>query len=86
MKSFALLVYSVSTAVAMKVAVTGTTGRLGRQAVQILSSKGIQTRCLLRHRHPIIDSSISPSIEKDASSSQVSELYLLYIELYCDVY
>lgn len=48
---------------------TGTTGRLGRQAIQILSSKGIPTRCLLRHP---IDASLSPSIEKDASSSQVA--------------
>jgi len=54
---------------AMRVAVTGTTGRLGRQAIQILSSRGIETRCLLRHA---IDSTVVPSIEKDASSSQVA--------------
>jgi len=54
---------------AFKVAVTGTTGRLGRQAIQLLSSKGIQTRCLLRHP---IDSSVSPSIAKDAKSSEVA--------------
>lgn len=53
----------------MRVAVTGTTGRLGREAVQLLSSKGIATNCLLRHR---IDSSITPSITKDASSAQVA--------------
>mmetsp|Transcript_13349 Transcript_13349/g.28983 ORF Transcript_13349/g.28983 Transcript_13349/m.28983 type:complete len:311 (+) Transcript_13349:1-933(+) len=53
----------------MKVAVTGTTGQVGRNAIQILSSKGIQTRCLLRHP---IDATVSPSIEKDASSSQVA--------------
>ena len=69
MKSIALLVYAASICLAMKVAVTGTTGRLGREAVQILSSKGIQTRCLLRHP---IDASVSPSIEKDASSSEVA--------------
>lgn len=55
--------------IAMKVAVTGTTGRLGRQAIQILSSRGIETRCLLRHP---IDSSVIPSIAKDASSPQVA--------------
>ncbi|KAL7534190.1 hypothetical protein ACHAXR_005711 [Thalassiosira sp. AJA248-18] len=60
---------SLSACSAMKVAVTGTTGRLGRQAVQLLSSKGIQTRCLLRHP---IDASTPPSIEKDAQSSQVA--------------
>jgi nucleoside-diphosphate-sugar epimerase len=32
-----------------KVAVIGTTGRLGRQLVQQLSSLGLETRCLLRH-------------------------------------
>eukprot|EP00580_Thalassiosira_gravida_P008482 CAMPEP_0201640846 /NCGR_PEP_ID=MMETSP0493-20130528/22797_1 /ASSEMBLY_ACC=CAM_ASM_000838 /TAXON_ID=420259 /ORGANISM="Thalassiosira gravida, Strain GMp14c1" /LENGTH=335 /DNA_ID=CAMNT_0048114623 /DNA_START=56 /DNA_END=1063 /DNA_ORIENTATION=+ len=60
---------SLSVCYAMKVAVTGTTGRLGRQAIQLLSSNGVQTRCLLRHP---IDASIYPSIEKDASSSQVA--------------
>ena len=54
---------------AMKVAVTGTTGQLGRQAIQLLSAKGVQTNCLLRHP---IDASISASIEKDATSSQVA--------------
>lgn len=53
----------------MRVAVTGTTGRLGREAVQLLSSKGIPTNCLLRHS---IDSTIKPSIAKDASSAQVA--------------
>jgi len=33
----------------MKVAVIGTTGRLGRETVVRLSKKGIATRCLLRH-------------------------------------
>ncbi|KAL7536746.1 hypothetical protein ACHAWF_008294 [Thalassiosira exigua] len=54
---------------AMKVAVTGTTGQLGRRAIQFLSKNGVQTRCLLRHS---IDSSVSPSIDKDATSSQVA--------------
>ncbi|KAL7508964.1 hypothetical protein ACHAXN_006024 [Cyclotella atomus] len=53
----------------MSVAVTGTTGRLGREAAQLLSAKGIATNCLLRHP---IDSSITPSIDKDASSAQVA--------------
>ncbi len=60
---------SIECLAGMKVAVTGTTGRLGRQAIQILSSRGIETRCLLRHA---IDSSVVPSVEKDASSSQVA--------------
>mmetsp|Transcript_26718 Transcript_26718/g.64105 ORF Transcript_26718/g.64105 Transcript_26718/m.64105 type:complete len:167 (+) Transcript_26718:2-502(+) len=64
-----ILSYPSAFCSAMTVAVTGTTGRLGRQAIQILSSKGISTRCLLRHP---IDASLSPSIEKDASSSQVA--------------
>eukprot|EP00581_Thalassiosira_minuscula_P012454 CAMPEP_0183725100 /NCGR_PEP_ID=MMETSP0737-20130205/19618_1 /TAXON_ID=385413 /ORGANISM="Thalassiosira miniscula, Strain CCMP1093" /LENGTH=309 /DNA_ID=CAMNT_0025955929 /DNA_START=53 /DNA_END=982 /DNA_ORIENTATION=+ len=53
----------------MKVAVTGTTGRLGRQAIQLLSSKGVETKCLLRHP---IDDSVAPSVDKDATSSQVA--------------
>jgi nucleoside-diphosphate-sugar epimerase len=32
-----------------KVAVIGTTGRLGRQAIMKLSAQGIPTKCLLRH-------------------------------------
>jgi nucleoside-diphosphate-sugar epimerase len=43
-----LLALPAATA-AMKVAVTGTTGKLGRRAIQLLSSRGIATRCLLRH-------------------------------------
>lgn len=73
MKSIALLAYAApmlsGVCLAMKVAVTGTTGRLGRQAVQLLSSRGIQTRCLLRHQ---IDTSVVPSIEKNASPSAVA--------------
>lgn len=46
--SFALST-STSTTGLSKVAVIGTTGRLGRQVIQQLSSMGIQTRCLLRH-------------------------------------
>ena len=64
-----LLIACTIAASAMRVAVTGTTGRLGREAIQLLSSRGIPTNCLLRHP---IDSSITPSIAKDASSSQVA--------------
>ena len=56
----------------MKVAVTGTTGLLGRLVVQRLSNKNIEVRALLRHP---IDNDVSPSIDKDAKSSQVA-LYL----------
>jgi len=73
MKTIAILIVGAaiisSVASAMKVAVTGTTGQLGRQAIQLLSSRGVETRCLLRHP---IDSSVTPSIEKDATSSQVA--------------
>jgi nucleoside-diphosphate-sugar epimerase len=65
----AIAIFSSIECFAMKVAVTGTTGRLGRQAIQILSSRGIETRCLLRHA---IDSSVVPSVEKDALPSQVA--------------
>jgi nucleoside-diphosphate-sugar epimerase len=74
MKTVALAAYAAPmffpcACLAMKVAVTGTTGRLGRQAIKILSSRGIQTRCLLRHP---IDASVSPSIDRDASPSAVA--------------
>ena len=64
-----LLCCRITLTTAMRVAVTGTTGRLGREAVQLLSSRGIPTNCLLRHS---IDSTITPSIAKDASSAQVA--------------
>jgi nucleoside-diphosphate-sugar epimerase len=73
MKTIALLAHAAlmfaCVCSAMKVAVTGTTGRLGREAVLILSSRGIQTRCLLRHP---VDASVIPSIGKDASPSAVA--------------
>ncbi len=57
----------------MKVAVTGTTGLLGRLVVQRLSNnKNIEVRALLRHP---IDNDVLPSIDKDAKSTQVA-LYL----------
>mmetsp|Transcript_6283 Transcript_6283/g.13630 ORF Transcript_6283/g.13630 Transcript_6283/m.13630 type:complete len:333 (-) Transcript_6283:269-1267(-) len=65
-----LILSTIRYAVSMRVAVTGTTGRLGREAVQILSSKGIETRCLLRHP---IDADVTPSIDKDATSPQIAK-------------
>lgn len=46
-----------------------------QEAVQILSSKGIATNCLIRHP---IDSSVTPSIAKEASSAQVAS-YLSFL-------
>lgn len=34
----------------LKVAVIGTTGKLGREAIRLLSERGIATKCLLRHK------------------------------------
>eukprot|EP00978_Attheya_sp_CCMP212_P035337 scaffold153220_cov68-Attheya_sp.AAC.1 len=56
-------------ATSTKVAVIGSTGKLGRQAVLELSSRNIHVRCLLRKEIPV---NTEPSIEKDASSSQVA--------------
>eukprot|EP00957_Ditylum_brightwellii_P115269 8790021-Ditylum_brightwellii.AAC.1 len=58
----------MSTAV-KKVAVIGTTGRLGRQAVLQLNENNVPARCLLRHE---VDKSVKPSIDKDASSAEVA--------------
>jgi nucleoside-diphosphate-sugar epimerase len=44
-----LLGTAAATAAALTIAITGTTGKLGRRAIQLLSSRGIATRCLLRH-------------------------------------
>jgi len=52
-----------------KIAIIGTTGRLGRTVIQELANRNIATKCLLRH--PIPPSTI-PSIESDASSSAVA--------------
>lgn len=57
-----------------KVAVTGVTGRLGREVVMQLSSKNIPVRCLLRHA---IDSTNSDderpnAIDDDSSSLEVA--------------
>mmetsp|Transcript_5807 Transcript_5807/g.7305 ORF Transcript_5807/g.7305 Transcript_5807/m.7305 type:complete len:351 (+) Transcript_5807:190-1242(+) len=51
-----------------KVAVIGATGKLGREAVMQLSSRGVPTKCLLRHDIK----SVTPSIEPNASSKEVA--------------
>ena len=40
---------SLHAATALKVAVTGATGRLGRRAVEKLVAQGAAVRCLVRH-------------------------------------
>mmetsp|Transcript_10943 Transcript_10943/g.15401 ORF Transcript_10943/g.15401 Transcript_10943/m.15401 type:complete len:284 (-) Transcript_10943:68-919(-) len=50
-----------------KVAVIGTTGRLGRNAIVQLSSRSIPTRCLLRHPIP-------PNTTPDLNGSSSSEI------------
>ena len=73
MRFFVLLVLSIAPLCsAMRVAVTGTTGLLGRQVVAHLSKNNVKVNALLRHP---IDDSVTPSIDKDAKSSQVA-LYL----------
>ena len=47
-------------------------GLLGRQVIERLSNKNIKVNALLRHP---IDNSVTPSIDKDAKSTQVA-LYL----------
>ena len=56
----------------MKVAVVGTTGRLGRQAIIELNNKNIPTKALIRKPVDIADTSITPSIAKDATGAQVA--------------
>jgi hypothetical protein len=73
---FSLLVCLIQTALAFssinptKVAVIGTTGQLGREAIQQLSKQGIGTRCLLRHDI----SSVTPpaSLDEAETSAQVA--------------
>ncbi|KAL9189164.1 hypothetical protein ACHAXT_011654 [Thalassiosira profunda] len=69
MKVLLLFFAALHGCIAMKVAVTGTTGQLGRRAIQLLSSRGIKTQCLLRHP---LDASVAPSVDKDATSAQVA--------------
>jgi NAD(P)-dependent dehydrogenase (short-subunit alcohol dehydrogenase family) len=76
---FSLLVCLIQTALALssinpaKVAVIGTTGRLGREAIQQLSKQGIGTRCLLRHD---ISSVTPPSSLDEAENSAEVAAYL----------
>ena len=55
-----------------KVAVVGTTGHLGRQAIIELNNKNIPTKALIRKPVDIADTSITPSIAKDATGAQVA--------------
>ena len=55
-----------------QVAVVGTTGRLGRQAIIELNNKNIPTKALIRKPVDIADTSITPSIAKDATGAQVA--------------
>jgi NAD(P)H-binding len=55
-----------------KVAVIGTTGRLGRQAILQLSRQGIAARCLLRQSPSSLPSPPPKSLAQATSSSQVA--------------
>lgn len=55
-----------------KVAVTGTTGRLGRQAILHLNKANVPVKALIRKPVDIADKSITPSIAKDATGAQVA--------------
>jgi NAD(P)H-binding len=55
-----------------KVAVIGTTGRLGRQAIVQLSRQGIAARCLLRQSPLSLPSPPPTSLSEATSSSQVA--------------
>ena len=55
-----------------KVAVVGSTGRLGRQAIIELNNKNIATKALIRKPVDIADKSITPSVDKDATGAQVA--------------
>jgi len=57
---------------AQKVAVTGTTGRLGRQAILQLDKANVPVKALIRKPVDIADKSIAPSIAKDATGAQVA--------------
>jgi uncharacterized protein YbjT (DUF2867 family) len=72
------IVYLIQTALALssvttKIAVIGTTGKLGREAIQQLSKQGIATRCLLRHD---ISSVTPPAALDEAESSAQVAAYL----------
>eukprot|EP00586_Coscinodiscus_wailesii_P018027 CAMPEP_0172519954 /NCGR_PEP_ID=MMETSP1066-20121228/291720_1 /TAXON_ID=671091 /ORGANISM="Coscinodiscus wailesii, Strain CCMP2513" /LENGTH=311 /DNA_ID=CAMNT_0013302629 /DNA_START=111 /DNA_END=1046 /DNA_ORIENTATION=- len=52
-----------------KIAVIGTTGKLGRETVLLLASRGIPTRCLLRHDIP---DGTRASMKHSASAAEVA--------------
>lgn len=53
---------------ASKIAVTGATGKLGREAVELLSSSGAALRILARRE---VDPTVEPSIAPDATAAEV---------------
>mmetsp|Transcript_194 Transcript_194/g.261 ORF Transcript_194/g.261 Transcript_194/m.261 type:complete len:399 (-) Transcript_194:75-1271(-) len=55
-----------------KVAVIGTTGRLGRQVILQLNQSGTPCKCLIRKPVDVADTAIKPSIDKEASGDQVA--------------
>jgi len=59
---------------ALQVAVIGTTGKIARETVELLSKSGIKTRCLLRHDINSVD--ISPKSPTNNSSSMEVAAYL----------
>lgn len=76
-----LLATAAVTAAALTIAITGTTGKLGRRAIQLLSSRGIATRCLLRHPISATNNNNNPnnnvsSLNDDTASSSAVASYL----------
>ena len=63
------LVLSLAVAAAPKIAVTGSTGRLGRLGVQKLVNKGFAVRALLRHE---LSPEVAPSGDKNAEPAAVA--------------
>ena len=66
MKISFLLLFTPSLALTRKIAVIGSTGKLGRLAVCALVRRGFETRCLVRH----VPAGI-PSGAADATPEQV---------------
>lgn len=63
---------SISTAPIKKVALIGTTGQLGREAVCQLSAAGIAVKCLLRHDISTIADSPPISLDQATTPTQVA--------------
>lgn len=57
-----------------KVAVVGATGRVGREVVKLLASRGISVKCLVRFDPPT-GSSSRTSLNTDATSYEVAEYF-----------